>query len=389
MKYIRHMKVGWILLLAALVLGVSIITPAAAFNKTMQHTAQQGSSTSINASFYLATASMQSLFQSNIDAKVPASVNSAITGMINKLPQQDRSWAYLMATTIIQPSATLVSLVPQKGGLVMKLRLSLYPGDPKPITSSMLISFSVLDSSTAQVTATPLNGSPALMSGPVSTFKIPMGSLNSIAATPGCGASALALNLQLPVSLRQSSLQVQQANASTAGNLLTAGNPTSLGNYSSPGRQAKVLNPGNVNSFVEIPASSLASLGSTIGSMPVGNGLIAQNMRIGVQSSDVLVTTDIIWNGLNIGTAMTTMTPSANGGKMVVHVVNTTLNLFGFIPFPMNSYNTQTEQTLNAKLGSAFSGTYYVSSAGIGPNSQLTCAAQDSLVLSGSTAALG
>ena len=40
MKYIRHMKVGWILLLAVLVLGVSIITPAAASNKTVKHTAQ-------------------------------------------------------------------------------------------------------------------------------------------------------------------------------------------------------------------------------------------------------------------------------------------------------------------------------------------------------------
>jgi hypothetical protein len=398
MKYIRHMKVRWILMLAVLVLGVSIITPAAAFNKSMQHsahTAQQGASTSINATFYLATASMQSLFQSNINAKVPTSVNSSITGMINKLPKQDQSWAYLMATTIIQPSATLVSLVPQKGGLVMTLRLNLYPGDPKPITSSMLIRFSVLDSSTAQVTATPLNGSPALMNGPVSTFKIPIGSLNSIATTPGCGASALALHLQLPVSLGQSSSQVQQANTSTSGNLLTSENPGSLGNYSSPGRpqgsplRAKVQDPGNVNSFVEIPASSLAALGGTIGSMPVGNGLTAQNMRIGVQSSNVLVTTDIIWSGLNIGTAVTTMAPSASGGKMVVHVVNTTLNLFGFIPFPMNSYNAQTEQTLNAKLGSAFSGTYYVTSARIGPNSQLTCAAQNSLVLSGSTAALG
>src|SRR5207302_724906 len=149
-----------------------------------------------------------------------------------------------------------------------------------------------------------------------------------------------------------------------------------------------VLNPGNVNSFVEIPASSLASLSNTIGSMPVANGLIAQNMRIGVQASDILITTDIIWNGLNIGTAVTTMTPSASGGKVVVHVVNTTLNLFGFIPFPLNSYNAQTEQTLNSKLGSAFSGTYYVTSARIGPNGQLTCAAHDSLVLSGS-AALG
>ena len=383
MRHIRYIKVAWILLLAVLVLGVSIISPAAASNKTVKHTAQtahQSAATSINATFYLATASMQSLFQSNINTQVPVSVNSDITSMISTLPKQDQGWAYLMATTLIQPSATLVSLVPQKGGLAMTLRLSLYPGDPKPITSSMLISFSVLNSSTAQVSASPLNGSPALMTGPLSTFKIPLGSLNKIAATPNCGASALALNLQFPVALGQvqPSSQGQLANVSTAGNQ----------NFMTSQIETKTLDPNSVNSFIEIPASSLASLGGTIGSMPVGNGLTAQNMRIGVQGSNILVTTDIIWNGLNIGTAVTTMTPSASGGKVVVHVVNTTLNLFGFIPFPLNSYNAQTEQTLNSKLGSAFSGTYYVTSARIGPNSQLTCAAHDSLVLSGS-AALG
>lgn len=383
MRHIRYIKVGWILLLAVLVLRVSIITPAAASNKTAKntaHTAHQSATKSINATFYLATASMQSLFQSNINTQVPASVNSDITSMISTLPKQDQGWAYLMATTLIQPSATLVSLVPQKGGLAMTLRLSLYPGDPKPITSSMLISFSVLNSSTAQVTASPLNGSPALMTGPLSTFKIPLGSLNKIAATPNCGASALALNLQFPVALGQglSSSQVQQANVGTAGNQ----------NFMTSQIETKTLNPNSVNSFIEIPASSLAAMGSTIGSMPVGNGLTAQNVRIGVQGSNIAITTDIIWSGLNIGTAVTTMTPSASGGKVVVHVVNTTLNLFGFIPFPMNSYNARTEQTLNAKLGSAFSGTYYVTSAGIGPNGQLTCAAHDSLVLSGS-AALG
>jgi len=379
MRHIHYIKVGWILLLAVLVLGVSIITPAAASNKTIQHPAhiaQGAATTSINANFYVMTKSLLPLFQSNINSQVPTSVNSAITDMISTLPKQDQSWAYLMATTIIQPSATLVSLVPQKGGLAMTLRLSLYPGDPKPITSSMLISFKVLDSTTAQVSASPLNGSPALMTGPVSTFKIPFGSLNSIAATPGCGASALAFQLQFPVAQGQ----VQQASASTSGNLLTSMYSHGALN---PSTQSKGVDSASANSFVEIPASSLAAMGNTVGSIPVGNGLTAQNIRVGVQGSDIVLTSDIIWNGLNVGTAVTTMTPSASSGKLVVHVVNTTLNLFGFISFPVNSYNAQTEQTLNSKLGSAFTGIFYVDSAAIGPNSQLTCAAQNSLVMLG------
>jgi hypothetical protein len=386
MRHIRYIQAGWVLLLAVLVLGVSIITPAAASNKTIQHpahTAQGVAATSINANFYVMTKSLQPLFQSNINSQVPTSVNGAISGMISKLPKQDQSWAYLMATTIIQPSATLVSLVPQKGGLAMTLRLSLYPGDPRPITSSMLISFKVLNSTTAQVSAAPLNGSPALMTGRLSTFKIPFGSLDSIAATPGCGASALAFQLQFPVAQGQgqSSSQVQQASANTSGNLLTSMYSHGALN---PSTQSKELDPTGANSFVEIPASSLAAMGNTVGSIAVGSGLTAQNIRIGVQGSDIALTSDIIWSGLNIGTAVTTMTPSASGGKLVVHVVNTALNLFGFISFPVNSYNAQTEQTLNSKLGSAFTNIFYVDSAAIGPNSQLTCAAQNSLVMSGS-----
>jgi hypothetical protein len=386
MRYIRYMRVGWMLLLAVLVLGVSIITPAAAANKTIQappHSAQNAATTSINANFYVMTKSLQPLFQSNINSQVPTAVNSAISGMISTLPKQDQSWAYLMATTIIQPSATLVSLVPQKGGLAMTLRLSLYPGDPKPITSSMLISFKVLNSTTAQVSASALNGSPALATGRLSTFKIPFGSLNSIAATPGCGASALAFQLQFPVAQGQGqpSSQIQQGSASTSGNLLTSMYSHGALN---PSTQSTGVNPADANSFVEIPASSLADLGNTVGTIDVGSGLTAQNIRIGVQGSDIVLTSDILWSGLNIGTAVTTMTPSASDGKLVVNVINTTLNLFGFIPFPVNNYNAQTEQTLNSRLSSAFTNIFYVDAAAIGPNSQLTCAAEDSLVMSGS-----
>ncbi|HJT56401.1 MAG TPA: hypothetical protein VJ761_07900 [Ktedonobacteraceae bacterium] len=379
MKHIRYIKIAWILLLAVLVLGVSIITPAAASNKTVHHTTQtahQAAATSINLNFYIATAHLKTMVQSNINSQVPTSVNSAITSMINTLPKQDQGWAYLMATTLIQPSATLVSLAPQKNGFAMTLRLSLYPGDPKPTTASMLISFSVLNSTTAQVSASPLNG-PALVSGPVGTFKIPLGTLNKVTGTPNCGGAALDLNLQYPVVLgqAQSSSQVQQvtANTSNSRNFLTSHVAT------------KTLDAGNVNSFVEITAATLSTLGNTISTMPLGNGLTAENFRISVQKPDIAITSDIYWNGLNIGNAVTTMALSASGGKMVVHVVSTTLNIFGFISFPMNSYNAQTEQTLNAKLGNAFTGVFDVAAAGIGPNSQLTCAAQNSLVLSGAS----
>src|SRR5260370_39194377 len=104
----------------------------------------------------------------------------------------------------------------------MTLELSLYPGDPKAITATILISFHVANSSTVQVSATPENGGPALVSGPGATFQIPLGSLNTVKATPGCGASALALNLQFPVSLGQAATPGQSGVMNTSNRLLAA-----------------------------------------------------------------------------------------------------------------------------------------------------------------------
>lgn len=380
MKNLRFMRVGWVLVLAFLVTGVSVITPALASNNTARHTsytARPAAGSSLNAIIYLTTGMLESVFQNRIEQQVPVAFNSALTAMVSKLPRQDQGWAYEMATTLIQPSATLQNLAPQQAGLAITLQLSLYPGDPKAIAATILISFHVANSSTVQVSATPENGGPALVSGPVATFQIPLGSLNTIKATPGCGASALALNLQFPVSLGQASTQGQSAAVNTSNGPLTA-NPNA-------NTRAAV----SANSFIEIPAASLASLSNSFGSMPVGNGLTAQNIRVSVQGSNLDLKTDILWNGLYIGTADSTIAPSAAGGKMVMHVLNTTLNLFGFIPFPINSYNAQIEQTLNSKLGNAFAGKFYLTSATIGPNSQLPCAASDSLVLGGSMPAIG
>ena len=139
----------------------------------------------------------------NVLREGDVAVNSAIGNIVGNLPKQDQGWALQMATTLIQPSAALTSLTTQQGGLAISLRVSLYPGDPQPINVSMLISLSVIDSSTVQVSARPLKGSPALVSGPLAAFQIPMGQLNSINMTPTCGNAALAVHLQFPVALGQ------------------------------------------------------------------------------------------------------------------------------------------------------------------------------------------
>src|SRR2546421_1282609 len=177
MKYLRILRVGWILVLAVLVLGVTIMTPALASNSTMQHTiqtAEQANSSSLNAIVYLTTGSLASTFQSRIDQQIPNAVNAAISNAVSTLPAMDRGWATEMATTLIQPSAALVSLYPQQGGLAMRLRLSLYPGDPQAITSSLLIRFSVLNSSTVQVSATPINVRPSLLNRALTTLHMPL-----------------------------------------------------------------------------------------------------------------------------------------------------------------------------------------------------------------------
>ncbi len=374
MKCLPILRVGWIPALAVFIVGVTFMTPALAANHAMQHTTQtpgQANSTSLNAIVYLTTGSLASTFQSRINQQIPGAVNAAISNAVSALPTQDQGWAMEMATTLIQPSAALESLYPQQGGLAMRLRLSLYSGDPQAITSSMLIKFSVLNSSTAQVSAIPLNGGPALVNGPLTTFHMPLGSLNSIYSTPGCGSSALAFNLQFPVAIGNTSSQVQG---------LTSNISTTA---------TKRLVAGNINSFIEVPAASLSSLGGSIGTMPINSSFTAKNVRIVVEGSNIHILSDIYWSGFNIGTADTAVTPGAAGGNLVLYVLSTELNIFNLFPFPLNSYNQQIQQTLNAKVGNAFNGKFYVAQAGIGSDGLLPCAAGDSLVRAGNISALG
>jgi len=383
MKRIRYLQVGWVMLLAVLLLGL-VVTPAGARSKAMQHTAQLvDNTTSVNATIYITTGTLEPIFQSRIEQQVPVAVNGAISSIVSKLPQRDQGWATQMASTLIQPSASLTSLTTEQGGLATSLHVTLYPGDPQPINANILVTLSVIDSSTVQVSAKPLNGSPALVDGPLTTFRIPIGQLNSINTTPTCGDSALAIRLLFPVSLGQGQATTQLQR--TALNSFVSRNTHQQTlSQSNPG-EAPGRSPANTNSYIELPASSLASMGNSVSALPVGNSLTAKNIQIGVQGSNLLINSDIYDSFLGkIGTATTTVAPTAYGGNLTVHVLSTTISIFGIFTFPYNTYNQQIEQTLNSKLNGALGGKFYVARAAIGPNAQLPCAAGDSLVLTGS-----
>jgi hypothetical protein len=376
MKKLRFIRAGWVLLLATLMLGVSFLTPALASTHIAQHSnVRAATGSSVDATIYLSLDLLRPRFQQSLDQRVPDDVNNAINALVSKLPAQDQVWTREMATTLIQPSALLQSLVPQRNGLAMNILLSLYPGDPKPISAGILVSFSMLDSSTVQVSTGPLNNGPVLSSGPQSTFQVPMGSLTAVNTTPGCGNSALALHLQIPVSVGQTaatSTQTQAANVSGHGNPM-----------------AVVLNSKQLDSsattFIEIPAASISALSGSMGNIQVDSNFTAENIRLNVQGSTIHILSDIYWAGLNIGTADTAVTPGASGGNLTMHVISTNFSLFGLFNISMNSYNQQIEQTLNSKLSTSFAGKFNVTDAAIGPNSQLPCALSDSLVITGSS----
>ena len=372
MKHKIYLRVGWVLLLTLLVITL-VVTPAKA---AMRHTRSQQDTTPLNATIYLTSGTLSPIFQSRVNQQVPSAVGAAIAAIVSKLPAVDQGWASTMATTVIQPAAVLTSLAPQQGGLAASLRISLYPGDPKPINASMLIKFSILDSSTVQVSVQPLPGSPTLVSGPITTLHIPVGQLSSILATPNCGDSALAVNLQVPISLGATS-------AGQTGQITS--NLVAMRQQQTLPQMPTALASG-VNTYVEIPATSLAALGNSLGSFPISSNMSAQNLQISVQGSDIVVTSDIILgSSFKVGTAVTTVQPTATGGNLAVNVLSTTLTVLQVFTFPTNSYNAQIQQSLNAKLGTALSGKFNISDASIGTNSHVPCTASDSLVLTGTT----
>ncbi len=298
--------------------------------------------TPLSANIYLTNGTLQPIFQTRVNQQVPGVVSAAIASIINKLPAIDQGWASTMATTVIQPSVLLTSLVPTRAGLVASIHISLYAGDPQPIDARLLIKFSVLDSSTVQVSAQPMPGSPSLINGPITILHIPIGQLNSINATPGCGDSALLVNLQVPLSLGGA------ATSSTQSGQVTG---NSVGVVSEQGAQKHMLasTASGGTTYIEISAASLAALGNSLGSFPIGNNnMSAQNLQVSVQGSNIIVTSDImLGSSFKLGTAVTTVQPTAAGGNLAVNVTSTTLTVLQVFTFPQehlqcaNSANAQ------------------------------------------------
>jgi hypothetical protein len=368
MKQIIYRLSCWGVLLPVLLL-IQLALPVSSPTQAATH--EKSASSSINAIVYLPMSALQPLFQQQINQQVPTAFNGAISSMVNKLPSGDRGWASQMASALLQPSATLVSLQPQQGGLVATVRISLYQGDPSPTNASVLVTMTVHDSATVQVSAQPLPGNPTLVNGPLSTIAIPFGQLNSINATPSCGDAALAVHIQVPMSLSggQASTQGQQTTTGTMQKAIVA----SFGQTNTP-------------AYVEIPSSSLSAMGSSIGTLSLGNNLTAKNVQVSVQGGQLVATSNIaLGSSLVLGKATTYMQPQAVMGKLTVQVVKTTITVFSLFTFPDNTYNQQIEQSLNTKLSNALAGKFYVNSAAIGSNSHVSCATGDSLILTGST----
>jgi hypothetical protein len=290
---------------------------------------------------------------------------------MKKLPEEDHDVIVQMATTFLQPSASLTELMPQQDGLKTTIKISLYPGDSQPINASMQIKFQVASASMVQVSVTPLPGSPTLVSGSVASIQVPFGQLSAVTTTPDCGASALALKLLFPISVGSSS----SSQASST--------PTP-----SPTPSPSDTQGSKMDVSVGIPASSLAAMGASVGSIAINSMMTAKDITITVQQDKLNISSNLYWGALNIGSTLTEVEPTAAGGKLTMHVLDTSVKLLQVIPFPLNTYNQQLEQTLNTQLSNAIPSTFSITQAGIGPNSEVPCGAGDGLLMTGS-AALG
>src|SRR5579859_1737652 len=310
----RSLRTLSILLLLVLLFSL-LVKPVRATSHTFQHPAIHHGTTLLNAVIYLPTSTLQSIFQKHIDQLVPVAFNKSIADMVDKVPPANQNWVSQMTTALLQPSGAITQLAPQTNGLATTLRISLYNGDPRPVDVHMLVTFTALDASTIQVSAQPVAGSPTLVNGPLTTFQPPVGQVSSITTTPTCGSSALAMHLQLP--LPQSGSTNQSVAQSTA--------PATTMRQATP---APFVAPTPLNAYVEVGSASLASLGPSFGSVPINGTLSAQNIRISVQGSNIVIVSDIMLGLIPLGTATTTLQPQAVGGNLSAHVLKTTLSLF-------------------------------------------------------------
>jgi hypothetical protein len=299
-----------------------------------------------------------------------------------------------MASALIQPSATLSQLTPQKDGLATTVSLSFYPGDPKPVNAAMLVSFSARDASTIQVSAQPIPGSPQLANGPLTTFMVPVGQLKGINTTPDCGSASLNAHIQLPVTFTsQASTQSQgsQIAQSTLPVKQTLADIKQSHIYKSQNKAANTL-----DAYIELTNSSLHALGGSIdpivvGSVPFNNSLTAENLNISVQGNGLVITSGIFTEPPlhpQVATARAFVQPSVENGQLVMRVTDLKVDVLGLISLPdgvTDNFKEKIQAMLNNNLGNALAGKFTVNSVSVGGGTALPCAGSDSLILKGTT----
>ncbi len=383
----RSIYISWGLVIALLLIG--IVTPVNAAPMAQGKIITTDANSTLDAKIYLTHDVLEQLFQNSINQQIPQLTDKTIQGIVGSSPASDQGWVGQIAHALVQPSVTLTDLTPQANGFNTSLKLSLYPGDPKPTTSHMLVTFSILNASTIQVSSQAVAGSKPLMTGPLTTIQVPLGTLTNIQTTPTCSNANLELGLQIPLVNAQGQTTSNSYQANTVQPTPTT-SMLSLAKINKHTQQQTAVAAQTVSTYVEVPFSSLSALTTGIGTIPINNSLEAKNIKLSVQQGKLVATADIISLAfgsplLQLGTATTIIEPQAANGKLLLHVDKTTLNVLIFT-FSADSYNQQIQQQLNAQIGDALSNSLNISNATIGPNTQVPCAAPDSLLLSGTTA---
>ncbi|GCE26683.1 hypothetical protein KDA_21670 [Dictyobacter alpinus] len=384
-RYTRAIQLCWVFLLALLLIGM-----AAPVNATPTEVRQPQAGGMLETKVYLTQDVLRQRFQDSINQQVPGITANTVNNILNGSPAGDQGWIKSIANTLISPTVTLTGLKAQSNGFDAGLTLSLYSGDPKPTTSHMLVTFNVLNASTIQVNGSSLPGSQALMTGQLTTIQVPIGKLTSVRSITNCGAASLEMGLQLPMdanSKSQGSVPAPYQLATT--NFVQS--PTNVG--SSPTRMlalsSQTVVAQAVPVYVEVPFSSLSAIASGVGELPINNSMTAKNIKLSMQNGKLVVTADIIslvfgTPLLKLGTATTILEPQAANGKLRLHVDQTRLSVLIFT-FNADSYNQQIEQSLNNQIGNAINSGLTINGASMGANNQITCAAPDSMLLTGST----
>jgi len=303
----------------------------------------------LNATIYLPTATLKPILQSHVN---------------QQLQSNNPNWL----ESLIHPSIT--KLTPQSNGLAMTLSQSLYPGDPQPIESSTLLTFSVLNSSSIQVSAQPMQGSSISLNGPLTQIQLPKeGHVDSISQTPNCGDSALVVKISFPISTGQGPV-VSQMNLG----LLAEAIPHAPMNAA--------------NAYVEVPSSALSSLGKDLNSVPINESqsLTAQNIRISIQNNAIIVRSDVsLWQtGIVVGSGTMHIQPLVKNGNLLLDVKQTDLSVL-FFTFSADSYNQQIQDILNQQMATSLGGLFAVTAVTIGTDKHIPCMTSDSLILAGTT----